>query len=74
MKVKLLSRARLLAALVPPNFCSNDPALLIFQTLGVIIVQSLSRVKLFACDPMGCSNPGAPTLHYLREFAQTRVH
>ena len=26
------------------------------------------------CDPMGCSTPNLPVLHYLLEFAQTRVH
>ena len=26
------------------------------------------------CNPVNCSMPGFPTLHYLREFAQTRVH
>ena len=26
------------------------------------------------CDPMDCSMPGFPVLHYLSEFAQTHVH
>ena len=26
------------------------------------------------CDPMDCSMPGFPVLHYLPEFAQTHVH
>ena len=26
------------------------------------------------CDPMGCSTPGFPVLHYFPEFAQTHVH
>ena len=26
------------------------------------------------CDPMDCSTPGFPALHYLLEFAQTHVH
>ena len=34
--------------------------------------QSLSCVWL--CDPMNCSMPGFPVLHYLLEFAQTHVH
>ena len=38
---------------------------------GLCFVQSLSRVWLF--DPMGCSIPGFPVLHYLSEFAQTHV-
>jgi len=26
------------------------------------------------CDPMDCSTPGFPVLHYLPEFTQTHVH
>ena len=26
------------------------------------------------CDPVDCSTPGFPVLHYLSEFAQTHVH
>ena len=26
------------------------------------------------CDPMDCSTPGFPVLHYLLEFAQVPVH
>ena len=26
------------------------------------------------CNPMGCSMPGFPVLHYLLEFVQTHVH
>ena len=37
-----------------------------------IVVQSLSRVWL--CNPMDCSTPGFPVLHYLPEFVQTHVH
>ena len=33
---------------------------------------SVSHVRL--CDPMDCSTPGFPLLHYLPEFAQTHVH
>ena len=32
---------------------------------------SLSLVSL---QPMGCNTPGFPVVHYLPEFAQTRVH
>ena len=35
-------------------------------------VQPLNRVQL--CDPMDCSVPGFPVLHYLPVFAQTHVH
>ena len=38
----------------------------------VIVVQSLSRVRLFAI-PWSAAM-GFPVLHYLPEFPQTRVH
>ena len=36
-----------------------------------VVVYSLSRVQL--CNPVDCSTPGFPVLHYLLEFAQTHV-
>ena len=38
----------------------------------VVVVWSLSHA-LNLCDPMDCSTPGFPVLHYLPEFAQTHV-
>ena len=38
----------------------------------LVVVQLPSHVGL--CDPMNCSTPGFPVLHYLPEFAQTHVH
>ena len=38
----------------------------------IVVVQLLVRVQL--CDPMDCSMPGFPVIHYLPEFAQTYVH
>ena len=35
---------------------------------------SVSKSCLTICDPMNCSMPGFPVLHYLLEFAQTHVH
>ena len=32
------------------------------------------QLHLTLCDPMDCSTPGFPVLHYLPEFAQTHVH
>ena len=40
--------------------------------LTIVVFQSLSHVRL--CDPMDCSMPGFPVLHYLLEFAQIHVH
>ena len=36
--------------------------------------RSVAELCLTLCDPMGCSTPGFPVLHYLLEFAQTYVH
>ena len=35
---------------------------------------SVAQSCLTLCDPMDCSMPGFPVLHYLPEFAQTHVH
>ena len=35
---------------------------------------SVAKSCLILCDPMDCSTPGFPVLHYLPEFAQTHVH
>ena len=35
---------------------------------------STAKSCLTLCDPMVCSMPGFPALHYLLEFAQTHVH
>ena len=43
-----------------------------FVPTEVVVVQSLSRVRL--CNPVDCSMPGFPVLHYLIEFAQTHVN
>ena len=38
----------------------------------VVVVRSLSHVQL--CNPMNCSVPGFPALHYLPDFVQTHLH
>ena len=35
---------------------------------------SVTQLSLTLWDPMDCSMPGFPVLHYLLEFAQTHVH
>ena len=35
---------------------------------------SVAKSCLTLCDPVNCSPPGFPLLHYLPEFAQTHVH
>ena len=41
-------------------------------TWRAVAIQLLSCVWL--CNPMDCSKPGFPVLHYLLEFAQAQVH
>ena len=43
-----------------------------FPFLLVVVVQSFSCIQL--CDPTDVCTPSFPVLHYLLEFAQTRVH
>ena len=61
-----LSAQEIPKALGAPNICFYKSQLLFF------IIQSLSHVRL--CDPMDCSTPSFPVLHYLLEFAQIHVH
>ena len=35
---------------------------------------SVAKSCLTLCDPMDCSTPDFPVLHYVPEFAQTHVH
>ena len=35
---------------------------------------SVSKSSSTLCDPVNCSTPGFPVLHYLQEFAQVHVH
>ena len=35
---------------------------------------SAANLYLIPCNPMDCSTPGPPVLHYLPEFAQIHVH
>ena len=54
--------------------CCHDSVILIWKKcwcFGFVVVQSLSHIL---CDPIDCSTPGFPVLHYLPEFAQTHIH
>ena len=35
---------------------------------------SVAQLCLTLCNPLDCSMPGFPVLHYLPEFAQTHIH
>ena len=41
-----------------------------FEASGVVV----QLVMPTLCDPVNCSMPDFPVLHYLPEFAQTHVH
>ena len=55
----------------------NIKNLNVSSTLSSVIIIyccSVAKSYLILCDPMDCSKPGFPVLHFLSEFAQTRVH
>ena len=43
-----------------------------WKKYNLVVVQSLCH--LTPCDPMNCSTPSFPVLHYLSQFAQIHVH
>ena len=45
-----------------------------YQGSPSICCCAVTESCLTPCDPMDCSIPGFPVLHYLLEFAQTHVH
>ena len=62
------------------NLADHYQLLFLFQRnswvflLAVIVCCSVSKPFRTLCDPMDCSMPGFPVLHYLPELAQTQVH
>ena len=55
------------------HFCARPLHLHVAHSLfDPFVVQSLSYIWL--CDPVDCSTPGFPVVHYLPELAQTHVH
>ena len=45
-----------------------------YPAIMIIVVQSLSRVRLFVTPCTACSMPGFPVLYYFLKFVQTHVH
>ena len=43
------------------------------KSLNCSCCRSVAKSCLTLCNPMGCSIPGFPVLHYHLEFAQTHV-
>ena len=56
----------------PESFSENT--ILSFIELFCCCCQSVAKSCSTFWDPMDCSSPGFPVLHYLLEFAQTHVH
>ena len=50
----------------------EEAELLLFE--WVCCCCSVTKLCLTHCDPVNCSTPGYPVLHYLPEFAQSHVH
>ena len=40
----------------------------------MLLLLFIAKLCPTVCNPMDCSTPGFPVLHYLPEFAQTNVH
>ena len=44
------------------------------ESFLLIVADSVAQLCLTLWDPMDCSSPGFPVLHYLPELAQTHIH
>ena len=61
---------------------SNGYSLTLFYNLVLLLSavawmylsSSLAELCTTLCDPMDCSTPAFPAIHYLLEFAQIHVH
>ena len=60
--------------LVPPEFCIHLKDFSTHNLIPSLFCCSVAQSCLTLCDPMDCSTPGFPVLHYFSEFAQPHVH
>ena len=52
-----------------------QPHYLTFKSSQFVLrCRSVAKLRLTLCNPMDCSMPGFPVLHYLPELAQTHIH
>ena len=60
----------------PKSISINSFPLPLSSFIVFIVLQfsSIAQLCLTPCDPIDCSAPGFPVLHYLLELAQTHVH
>ena len=53
---------------------SSISLMLLYFFIILLPCCSAPKSSLILCDPMNCSTPGFPVLHYLPQFAQIHVH
>ena len=53
--------------------CVFEPVQIIYY-VPLPFLQMVTQSCLILYDPMDCSMPGFPVLHYVPEFAQTHIH
>ena len=58
----------------PVSFVAIIKICSFFLMLYLSVCSSVIQLCLTLCDPMDCSMPGFPVLHYLPELTQTHVH
>ena len=64
----------LLCLFIVPSSLMRIIIVPIFSLLCTVQFSPVSQSCSTLCDSMDCSTTGFPVLHYLLEFAQTRVH
>ena len=68
----LLVRSCVLSAPSLPSLAGPGAPVLVWL-FNLPQFSSVAQSCLTPCDPMDCSKPGFPVLHYLQEPAQTHV-
>ena len=68
--------SRSVITFIPRSKCLDTISLIyiFLNFLNFIIILFVQSLSTTLCDPMDCSTPGFPVLHYDLVFAQTHVH
>ena len=80
LSLYLVSGSLLRAGVTTVTYIDTAPAKFIVMhdeiwiRLWKALCCSIAQSRPTLCNPMDCSTPGFPILHYLPEFAQTHVH
>ena len=56
------------------TYMINVECIHIYYVSHIVHCCSVAKIYLTLCNPMDCSMPGFPVLHYLPEFAHIHVH